>query len=70
MDNRKFEIRAANWQKAFEKIAQDMAGTTNEEGQYPNIDFAPLIVEFQKIVTGLRDSREAPSLILVPGAMQ
>jgi len=67
MDDRKFEIRAANWQKSFESIAQDMAGTTNTEGQYPNIDFQPLIAEFQKIVTGLRESREKPSLIIVPG---
>lgn len=67
MDDRKFEIRAANWQKSFEKIAQDMAGTTNIDGQYPNIDFSPLQIEFQKIVTALRDSREKPSLIVVPG---
>lgn len=70
MDDRKFEIRAQNWQKSFEKIAQDMAGTTNIDGQYPKIDFEPLILEFQKIVTGLRESRVAPSLILVPSAMK
>ena len=67
MNDEKFEIRAANWQKAFQAVAQDMSGTTNEAGQYPNIDFIPLQVEFQKIVTALRDSRrETVSLIVLP----
>ena len=70
MNDRKFEIRAANWQKAFEAVGQDMAGTTNDAGQYPNIDFKPLQVEFQKIVTALRESRQEPvSLIVVPGGI-
>jgi hypothetical protein len=65
MNDRKFEIRAANWQKCFDAIAQDMSGTTNIDGQYPNIEFTPLITEFQKIVTGLRNSREKQNLIVV-----
>ena len=70
MNDDKFEIRAANWQKAFQAVAQDMAGTTNDAGQYPTIDFIPLQVEFQKIVTGLRESRREPTkLIVVPGGM-
>lgn len=71
MTNDEFENRVESWQRRFEGMAEDMMATTNEAGQYPQIDFGPLIIAFEGIVTGLRDSRkEEPSLILVPGVMR
>ncbi len=66
MNNEKFEIRVNNWRKSFEKIGQDMAGTTNEDGKYPQIDFSPLVLAFEQTVSKLRQSRKSDPLILVP----
>lgn len=68
MNDKRFEQKVESWNTRFECIADDMLKTTNEDGEYPHIDFKQLVIEYQKIVTALRESRDTPSLILVPGS--
>ncbi len=71
ISDEEFEKRVESWTRRFEGIAQGMHATPNEAGHYPKIDFGPLVLEFQKIITGMREGREQErSLILVPGSPQ
>lgn len=68
MNDDQFQKRVDSWNKRFEGICQDMTTCTNDDGEYPHIDFMPLQLAFQTIVTGMREGREPQSLILVPGS--
>ena len=69
LDDDMFENKVESWHRKFEYIAQDMMDTPNNNGHYPKIDFKPLVIEFEKIIIGLREGRKKDkSLILVPGS--
>lgn len=66
MNDIQFNVAATKWEQALETVCQEMISTTNEAGEYPQIDFNPLVTEFRKIIGGMKGGRKPkPSLIVV-----
>lgn len=69
MNDIRFNVAVGKWQQSLEDTCQDMIKATNADGEYPQIDFSPLVIEFNKIIVGMEEGRKPkPSLILVPNS--
>lgn len=67
MNDIQFNVAVGEWQQSLEFVCQDMLKTTNDAGEYPQIDFDALVIEFNKVITGMKEGRKPrPSLIVVP----
>ena len=70
MNDIQFNVAVTKWEQTLESVCHEMISTTNDAGEYPQIDFNPMVAEFRKLITGMEAGRkEKPSLIVLPGGV-
>lgn len=64
MTNDEFKTQSERIEQEFQRMLSNMAQLTNDKGQYPKIEFSDIILAYQVIMTGLKESRAPKKLIL------